>query len=719
MKLTIGMAVYDDFQGMIFTAQSLAMHQDVDDCELIVVDNNPTSKQGKATKDYCEGQANRQRFPIRYIAYPENVGTTQSREMVFQAARGDAVVCCDCHVLFAPGAIAKIKKWYAEHPDTKDLYHGPLVQSDLNSHHTHFNNFWRGRMWGIWGSAWTCTCKHPTHFTTMKENGKLTCYDLETCTVALTRCMGCGNNMPSNLGWSQHERHLLKAGFQPIGMSDKDTPFEIPAQGLGVFSALKKNWLGFHPDFRKFGGEEFYIHEKYRKAGNKVILLPFFKWWHRFERPDGIPYPINDWAKMRNYVIGHLDLGLDLLPIYNHFISHDTFGQTIANHLREVHSVDEKKLEGKCDEELHILHQSLKFSQEQWDDLMKDPVGKIDNVIVKPAMPPKPLTLDQVFDKFKNIKRDLNEHFDFLKIMASSVDRVTAFEKRKESSIPFLAAQPKTYISYQRENDPLQAVLMQVKGNTDYKVTHAFNSLTTQIEETDLLWIDTIHSANQIYQELNLHAPKVSRFIIIRSTGTFGETAEGSDEPGLNYGLEEFLEKNPEWFVFKVIPHQYGMTVISRNPLDRPEKPIFLGSLKKGRPGTELKAIFKDLNITMPKQCTCNILATHMDREGIQGCREKRDFFLTKIKENEKQWGWTDKIANYTKASVNAVRIGLATKVNWIDPLPDIYDLAVTRAEEKANAKPKCQGSCSDPNVQPCQTPGECGRPVPETELPE
>ena len=37
--------------------------------------------------------------------------------------------------------------------------------------------------------------------------------------------------------------------------------------------------------FREFGGEEWYIHEKYRQAGAKCLCLPFLRWQHRFADP--------------------------------------------------------------------------------------------------------------------------------------------------------------------------------------------------------------------------------------------------------------------------------------------------------------------------------------------------------------------------------------------------------------------------------------------------
>ena len=73
--------------------------------------------------------------------------------------------------------------------------------------------------------------------------------------------------------------------------------------------------------FREFGGEEGYIHEKFRKNGNKALCLPFLRWMHRFYRPEGPPYPMSTKSRLRNYVIGHMELGMNLDDMINHFIS--------------------------------------------------------------------------------------------------------------------------------------------------------------------------------------------------------------------------------------------------------------------------------------------------------------------------------------------------------------------------------------------------------------
>jgi hypothetical protein len=40
------------------------------------------------------------------------------------------------------------------------------------------------------------------------------------------------------------------------------------------------------------------------------FCLPFLRWVHRFARPNGVPYQLQLWDKVRNYVIGHQELGL-------------------------------------------------------------------------------------------------------------------------------------------------------------------------------------------------------------------------------------------------------------------------------------------------------------------------------------------------------------------------------------------------------------------------
>ncbi|MAF44001.1 MAG: hypothetical protein CMI54_07560 [Parcubacteria group bacterium] len=194
---------------------------------------------------------------IRYFAEPHWVSTAV-RNRIFEKAQGDFVISMDCHILFEPGSLKKLLDFYKQNPETNDLYQGPLVYDDLRNISTHFDPIWREQMYGIWKTD---------------ERGK-----------------------------------------DPNG-----EPFEIPMQGLGSFSCRKEAWLGFNQYFRGFGGEEGYIHEKFRQNGRKCWCLPFLRWVHRFGRPDGVKYPLTMENKLRNYFLGYYELGLDIEPILDHF----------------------------------------------------------------------------------------------------------------------------------------------------------------------------------------------------------------------------------------------------------------------------------------------------------------------------------------------------------------------------------------------------------------
>jgi glycosyltransferase involved in cell wall biosynthesis len=137
---------------------------------------------------------------------------------------------------------------------TDNLMTGPLVYNNLKDYVCAFKPVWRGHMWGIWGD------------------------------------------------YSQT-------------LPDKE--FEIWGMGCGCFATKKESWLGFNKKFKGFGSEEGYIHEKYRKAGRKVICNPKLIWMHQFDRP--IPYPLQLIDRIVNYLIGFHELNLDTKPILDHF----------------------------------------------------------------------------------------------------------------------------------------------------------------------------------------------------------------------------------------------------------------------------------------------------------------------------------------------------------------------------------------------------------------
>jgi hypothetical protein len=255
-KLTIGMATYDDYDGVYFSTQALRLYhrEAMDQAEILVIDNNPAGPCGSALKE-LDGQIEN----YRYIPEDTMIGTAV-RDRIFSEASGTYVLCMDCHILFETGSISALLRYFHRHPDTNDLIQGPLIWDDLKASSAYWDPEWGSGMFGKWA---------------------------------------------------------------PDSAVAPDEPaFEIPMQGLGVFACRQNAWPGFNPGFRGFGGEEGYIHEKFRQRGDRVVCLPSLRWIHRFARPMGSRYPVNWGDRIHNYLLGRSELGLPVDDVISHMKSH-------------------------------------------------------------------------------------------------------------------------------------------------------------------------------------------------------------------------------------------------------------------------------------------------------------------------------------------------------------------------------------------------------------
>ena len=85
-----------------------------------------------------------------------------------------------------------------------------------------------------------------------------------------------------------------------------------------------------------------------------------------------------------------------------------------------------------------------------------------------------------------------------------------------------------------------------------------------ELEETDLLFIDTWHVYEQLKTELALHAGRARKWIILHDTQTFGITGETAGHRGLLPALEEFLDGNPVWRRVEHFTNCNGLTILER-----------------------------------------------------------------------------------------------------------------------------------------------------------
>ena len=253
-KLTVGMATYDDYDGVYFTLQALRMYhaEAMDRAEIVLIDNHPDGPAAKHLKQFESKIAN-----FRYIPVSDRQGTIV-KEVIFREAAGEYVLCMDCHVLIKAGGVRALIDYFEAHPLSRDLIQGPLLNDNLSIVSTHQNAKWFKGMFGAWHT-----------------------------TAALTE-------LPKE-------------------------PLEIELQGMALFACRRDAWVGFNPAFRGWGIEEWYIHEKFRRSGGKIVCLPELQWIHRFDRPFGVPYRHNWEDRIRNYTIALRELGEPADDMEAHF----------------------------------------------------------------------------------------------------------------------------------------------------------------------------------------------------------------------------------------------------------------------------------------------------------------------------------------------------------------------------------------------------------------
>lgn len=95
--------------------------------------------------------------------------------------------------------------------------------------------------------------------------------------------------------------------------------------------------------------------------------------------------------------------------------------------------------------------------------------------------------------------------------------------------------------------------------------------------------------------------------------------------------------------------------------------------------GTEFMLLTQELGLRDKAGCNCAALRVEMNKLGIDGCKQHRDRLIGELRANAEKYGIGEKAI----AAARAVTSGLAARINWIDPLPGLFDEAIRRAQVK------------------------------------
>jgi hypothetical protein len=172
------------------------------------------------------------------------------------------------------------------------------------------------------------------------------------------------------------------------------------------------------------------------------------------------------------------------------------------------------------------------------------------------------------FDILRRHPSDINEHLPMLYFLASQCDHVTEFGVRTgASTIAFLHAlqsRSAKLRSYDINDQFGVYKTMRPHTTTDWVFSICSTLAISQIEPTDLLFVDTLHRYDQVRQELAIHGDAARRWIVFHDTETFGAVGDDGGE-GINRAIDEWLALRPEYQIVYRTHRNHGLTVIERD----------------------------------------------------------------------------------------------------------------------------------------------------------
>ena len=168
----------------------------------------------------------------------------------------------------------------------------------------------------------------------------------------------------------------------------------------------------------------------------------------------------------------------------------------------------------------------------------------------------------------------LHEYLPTLVVLARSCQHITDVGTGIGlAATAFLYGAPERLVCIDRVRYPEVDRLGLVAGRTDFTF-RATDILWEDLEETDLLFLDTWHVAEQLSEELRLHAGKVRKFIVIHGTTAFADQGEDPGYHGFGPVIEKFLAQG----TFRLKERRTsgaGLTILERvdQPAASPEAP--------------------------------------------------------------------------------------------------------------------------------------------------
>jgi hypothetical protein len=182
-------------------------------------------------------------------------------------------------------------------------------------------------------------------------------------------------------------------------------------------------------------------------------------------------------------------------------------------------------------------------------------------------------TVERKFTELSQTPSDINEHLVVLRYYADQCQYITELGVRRGvSTWAFLSSmiwiERKRVISVDVNHpDDFGGSLQEMRdASVEADIDFIFilaDDLSIELEETDLLFIDTLHTYGHLKKELELHAGKARKYIIFHDTVTYATIGVDGGE-GIKKAIDEFLAEHTEWKVKENFENNNGLLILDR-----------------------------------------------------------------------------------------------------------------------------------------------------------
>ena len=179
--------------------------------------------------------------------------------------------------------------------------------------------------------------------------------------------------------------------------------------------------------------------------------------------------------------------------------------------------------------------------------------------------------LQQTYDELCARPSDINEHLPTLKKYADECNHITEFGTRTGvSTWAWLMSSAKIIRCFDIDNGVMKYIknhhIVAEELNKDFTFT-CVNTIAKglEIEPTDLLFVDTLHTYEQVITELKMHSNKVRKYILFHDTSSHPSSSKSVQyEREVNKAVNEFLDTNKNWILKERFLNNHGLTVLER-----------------------------------------------------------------------------------------------------------------------------------------------------------